>query len=65
MILEDAHWADPSSLEAFGKIADRIRDLRALLIVTFRPDFVAPWIGQPHVAALTLNRLTRRDASAR
>jgi len=64
MILEDAHWADPSSLEAFGKIADRIHDLRALLIVTFRPDFVAPWVGQPHVAALTLNRLTRRDASA-
>jgi predicted ATPase len=22
MILEDAHWADPTSLEAFGRAAD-------------------------------------------
>src|SRR6478672_4985311 len=28
MILEDAHWADPTSLEAFGRIVDRIATLR-------------------------------------
>ena len=27
------------------------------LIVTYRPEFAPPWIGQPHVAALTINRL--------
>ena len=42
MILEDAHWADPTSLEAFGRIVDRIATLRVLLIVTFRPEFEAP-----------------------
>jgi predicted ATPase len=57
MIFEDAHWADPSSLEAIGGIVDKIVDLRVLLIVTFRPEFVAPWIGRPRVAALTINRL--------
>jgi predicted ATPase len=36
---------------------DRIRTLRALLIVTYRPEFEPPWIGRPHVTALTLNRL--------
>jgi len=64
MIFEDAHWADPTSLEAFGLVVDRIRTLRGLLLVTFRPEFELPWIGQPHVTALTINRLTERDVSA-
>jgi predicted ATPase len=37
MIFEDAHWGDPTSLEAFGRTVDRIASLRVLLIVTFRP----------------------------
>jgi predicted ATPase len=62
MIFEDAHWADPTSLELFGRTVDRIRTLRALLIVTFRPEFQAPWIGWPYVTSLNINRLTERDA---
>ena len=27
MILEDAHWVDPTSLEVFGRTVDRIRTL--------------------------------------
>ena len=61
MIFEDAHWADPTSLEALGRVVDRIRALGVLLIVTYRPEFKPPWIGQPHVSALTINRLTRRE----
>jgi predicted ATPase len=61
MIFEDAHWADPTSLEAFSRVVDRLRTLRVLLIVTFRPEFDAPWIGRPYVTALTLNRLAQRD----
>ena len=37
MIFEDAHWTDPTSLEAFGRTVDQIKTLPALLIVTFRP----------------------------
>jgi len=25
MILEDAHWGDPTSLEMFGRVVDRVR----------------------------------------
>jgi predicted ATPase len=35
-----------------------------LLVVTFRPDFSPPWIGQPHVTPLTINRLTQREIAA-
>jgi class 3 adenylate cyclase/predicted ATPase len=61
MVFEDAHWVDPTSLEVLGRIVDRIRTLRVLLIVTFRPEFEPPWIGQSHVTAMTISRLTQRE----
>jgi class 3 adenylate cyclase/predicted ATPase len=64
IIFEDAHWTDPTSLELFSRIVDKITALRVLLIVTFRPEFEPPWIGRPHVTNLTLNRLAERDAGA-
>ena len=64
MIFEDAHWADPTSLEVLSRAVDRIAAIRALLIVTFRPEFDLPWIGQPHVTALPINRLTQREVVA-
>ena len=64
MIFEDAHWADPTSLEAFGQSVNRIMFPGVLLIVTYRPEFEPPWVGQPHVTTLTLNRLGQRDIAA-
>jgi class 3 adenylate cyclase/predicted ATPase len=64
MIFEDAHWIDPTSLEVLDRIVERIDKLHALLIITFRPEFKAPWAGQPHVTSLTLNRLAARETTA-
>jgi predicted ATPase/class 3 adenylate cyclase len=64
MVFEDAHWTDPTSLELFSRTVDRIRTLRVLLIVTFRPEFDPPWIGRPYVTALTINRLAEREVGA-
>jgi class 3 adenylate cyclase/predicted ATPase len=64
MIFEDAHWTDPTSLETFGRVVDRVHSLPLLLIVTFRPEFDPPWIGRHYVAALIINRLAQRDIEA-
>jgi predicted ATPase len=64
MIVEDAHWVDPTSLEVFGRTVDQIKTLPVLLIVTFRPEFNAPWAGRSQVTSLTLNRLGEREAVA-
>ena len=64
MIVEDAHWVDPTSLEVFGRTVDQIKALPVLLIVTFRPEFNAPWAGRSHVMSLALNRLGEREAAA-
>jgi DNA-binding winged helix-turn-helix (wHTH) protein/tetratricopeptide (TPR) repeat protein len=64
MVLEDAHWIDPTTRELFDLVIDRIRELPALLIMTYRPEFAPPWLGQAHVTALTLNRLGPRENAA-
>ena len=64
MIAEDAHWFDPTSLEWFDLVVDRIDHLPILLVVTFRPEFVPRWAGRPHVTLLTLNRLARTEGTA-
>ena len=64
IIYEDAHWSDPTSLEALARLVDRLETLPVLLIVTFRPEFRAPWVGRPYVTSLLINRLTRREAGA-
>src|SRR6202041_1282183 len=55
---------DPTSLEVLGRTIDRIKTIPVMLIVTLRPEFNAPWVGQSHVTSLTLNRLGEREAAA-
>jgi predicted ATPase len=45
-------------------VIERIQRLPMLVIVTFRPELSLPWSGQPHVSALALTRLGRRDGAA-
>ncbi len=59
VVLEDAHWLDPTSAELFERVVDRIRVLPILLVVTLRPDEQTPWTNFPHVTLLSLNRLGR------
>ena len=60
LVAEDAHWADPTSLELFELIVERAPSLPLLAIVTFRPEFVPPWVGRSQVTLVSLSRLSRR-----
>src|SRR5262249_31205749 len=64
MVFEDAHWIDPTSRELLDLAVERVCSLPALLIVTLRPEFQPPWIGQLQVTMVVLSRLDRRDRSA-
>ncbi|MGY4474187.1 BTAD domain-containing putative transcriptional regulator [Bradyrhizobium sp. USDA 3364] len=57
MVFEDVHWIDPTSLELLDLMVERVSTIPVLLIITFRPEFVPPWIGRPQVALLALSRL--------
>ncbi len=64
MVYEDVHWIDPSSRELLDMTVERVARLPVLLVMTFRPEFQAPWIGQAHATNVSLNRLSRRDGAA-
>jgi class 3 adenylate cyclase/tetratricopeptide (TPR) repeat protein len=64
MVYEDVHWIDPSSRDLLGMVVERVPSLPVLLLITFRPDFQAPWTSQAHVFTLILSRLARREGAA-
>ena len=63
MLLEDVHWLDPTSLELFDQVVDRIERLPVLFVTTYRPDCTPRWLNYQHVMMFTLNRLGRSHAT--
>jgi predicted ATPase len=57
LVLEDAHWIDPTTLEMVESTLDRMAGARILLLVTARPTFSHGFGGHPIVTRLMLNRL--------
>jgi class 3 adenylate cyclase len=64
VFFEDAHWADATSLELLNRIVGWSAGAAMLLVITLRPEFKAPWIGQRHVTSLSLSRLSQTETSA-
>jgi len=64
IVWDDLHWADPSTLENLGLLIDQIPTSPILAVLTFRPEFVPPWLPRSHMTSLTLNRLERPQIEA-
>lgn len=64
LVVEDAHWIDPTTLELLGQALDRIADQRVLMLLTSRPENQPKLAGHPHVTRLSLNRLGRSGIEA-
>ncbi len=63
-LFEDAHWADPTTLEVLDLLIDRIRNVPLLMVLTHRPEFQSRWSEQGHVGAINLSKLTRTQSAA-
>jgi predicted ATPase/class 3 adenylate cyclase len=64
LVLEDAHWIDPTTLELFDLLVGQLRSRRVLLVITYRPEFKVPRAGHAHVTLLPLGSLSRRHVTA-
>jgi len=64
VVYEDVHWVDPSTLELLGRLIERIERLPILVIMTFRPEFNAPWPSHGNITPLPLGRLARRQGAS-
>jgi len=62
IVVEDLHWADPSTLAVLGLLLDQAPTANVLVLLSFRPEFTPPWGSRAHVTPILLNRLTRRLA---
>ena len=63
-LLEDVHWADPTTCELLDLLIARMASHPVMLMLTHRPMFQAPWIGEAHVTELRLARLNQRQGAA-
>jgi predicted ATPase/class 3 adenylate cyclase len=64
VIFEDVHWIDPTSLELLTMTVERVAQLRILLLITARSEFIPPWPQYAHVTTVALTRLGRSDVVA-
>jgi class 3 adenylate cyclase/predicted ATPase/ABC-type transport system involved in cytochrome c biogenesis ATPase subunit len=63
LIVEDAQWIDPSTLELLSLLIDQGPTTRLLTCVTCRPEFRSPWGVRAHVTPIVLNRLSRHQVA--
>jgi len=59
--LEDAHWADPTTLELMSLLIGAIDGMPLMAVVTARPEFASPWTALPQVTTIALDRLNDRE----
>lgn len=64
LVVEDAHWIDPSTRELIERCLERIASARMLILITSRPDNQPQLGAHPSVARLSLNRLSRASVQA-
>src|SRR5437667_5002341 len=60
-VIEDLHWAGPTTLEFLDLLVGQVQDARLLTVLTFRPDFAPPWRVRGHHTQVSLSRLTRQQ----
>ena len=64
VLIEDAHWIDPTTEEWIGLAVDDLRDARILLLMTCRPQYAPAWGNPVNSTRLTMNRLSHRQSAA-
>jgi class 3 adenylate cyclase len=65
LILEDLHWADPTTLDLLVRLIELAERVPILLVITSRRVDLHPvWSSRPHVTVRLLNGLDRRLAAA-
>ncbi len=62
LVLEDLHWVDKISEEFLGFLAENVRDVRVLLLATYRPGYRPPWIDKSYAGQTPLQPLSRGDS---
>jgi class 3 adenylate cyclase/tetratricopeptide (TPR) repeat protein len=63
VIIEDLHWIDAASEEFIEALADAVVGTTTLLVVNFRPGFVAPLMQRSHYRQISMPPLPPAQAA--
>ncbi|MCC6499428.1 MAG: AAA family ATPase [Anaerolineales bacterium] len=61
LVVEDLHFADPSTLEIFVMLGEQVEHTGILLLFTARTRFIPPWPTRPFHTLISLNRLEQEN----
>lgn len=64
VVVEDLHWADPSTLEWLGRLLRRDLPAGLMLLLVARTEFEAPWPAGTRVESVSLQPCEPGDAAA-
>src|SRR5262249_24062997 len=64
LIVEDLHWANPSTLELLEMIIEQVPRARLFVALAFRPELVPPWSARPYIANIIVGRLSRSESES-
>jgi hypothetical protein len=64
LILEDAHWSDPTTQTLIERLLKRVHAERSLMIVTFRPELNTSWSKHPHATLISCKPLERTECAS-
>ena len=62
-VIEDCHWADPSTLELLKLLINKLSSKRILVVLTARLEFKPDWLHHSHSTLLLLERLDIGDSA--
>lgn len=61
LVVEDLHWADPSSQHFFSELARAVPGSHTLMLLNYRPDEAADWMHFPVKRTLQLHALSEQE----
>ena len=64
VIIEDLHWIDTASEEFVEALADAVVGTKTLLVLNFRPGFIAPFMQRSHYRQISMPPLDPAEATA-
>jgi class 3 adenylate cyclase/tetratricopeptide (TPR) repeat protein len=64
LVVEDLHWADPTTVELLRRIVPVLSGLPVLCVMTFRRELEPPWTGRLPVLELALGPLSAEEVRA-
>ena len=64
LVLEDAQWSDPTTLDVLAHFVDVIREQPVLAVITCRSEFHEQWQSAGHVTTLSVHSRDRAHSAA-